>query len=133
MIKKKPGAPGVKKTSTIRHPSSIFHPPSSIFQHPSPIFHLPSPDIHPSSITPHPTSIINSSTPKIFLPLAERSAFALINLSLIKKILALLALKKTSIIHHPTSILHPPSSIFHHPSSNIHHQFIHPENIPALS
>jgi hypothetical protein len=68
------------------------------------------------------------ATKKTQQPLAERSALALINIINIKKIFALFALKKSSIlhylssiIHHPSSILHPPSPITHPPSSIIHH------------
>ncbi|SIT96076.1 hypothetical protein SAMN05660493_00748, partial [Epilithonimonas bovis DSM 19482] len=111
MIKKNPGALGVKK---------ILNLPTSNTHLPAPILHLPTSIFHPPS-----------ATPKIFLPLAERSAVALINLSLIKKILAFLALKKTSIFYLPSSILHSPSSIFQHLSPIFHlpSPDIHPSSI----
>ncbi|QIY82978.1 hypothetical protein HER18_05220 [Chryseobacterium sp. NEB161] len=61
------------------------------------------------------------ATKKTQQPLAERSALALINIINIKKIFALFALKKSSILHPPSSIIYPPSSITHHPSSIIQH------------
>ena len=61
------------------------------------------------------------ATKKTQQPLAERSALALINIINIKKIFALFALKKSSILHPPSSIIYPPSFIIHHPSSITHH------------
>jgi hypothetical protein len=61
------------------------------------------------------------ATKKTQQPLAERSALALINILNIKKIFALFALKKSSILHPPSSITHHPSPITHHSSSNTQH------------